>query len=95
MGDEENYYAIEEPTSLNTLELLPQLAKIGVRAIKIEGRQRSPAYVADVTRCGARPSTTAWPSPTATPQNPLDGPARPGGRGPAAHPGRLPPPLEW
>ena len=39
----ETYYAIEEPTSLNTLELLPELARIGVRAIKIEGRQRSPA----------------------------------------------------
>ncbi|MEO6017728.1 MAG: peptidase U32 family protein [Polaromonas sp.] len=49
-GSEENYYAIEEPTSLNTLELLPQLMKMGVRAIKIEGRQRSPAYVAQVTR---------------------------------------------
>ncbi|GAB3653784.1 ubiquinone anaerobic biosynthesis protein UbiU [Ramlibacter alkalitolerans] len=47
---EQNYYAIEEPTSLNTLDLLPQLMKIGVRAIKIEGRQRSPAYVAQVTR---------------------------------------------
>jgi collagenase-like PrtC family protease len=47
---EQNYYAIEEPTSLNTLDLLPQLLKIGVRAIKIEGRQRSPAYVAQVTR---------------------------------------------
>ncbi len=46
----ESYYAIEEPTSLNTLELLPQLKAIGVRAIKIEGRQRSPAYVAQVTR---------------------------------------------
>jgi putative protease len=46
----ETYYAIEEPTSLNTLELLPQLLKLGVRAIKIEGRQRSPAYVAQVTR---------------------------------------------
>ena len=46
----ENYYAIEEPTSLNTLELLPQLLTMGVRAIKIEGRQRSPAYVAQVTR---------------------------------------------
>lgn len=46
----ENYYAIEEPTSLNTLELLPQLMGMGVRAIKIEGRQRSPAYVAQVTR---------------------------------------------
>jgi O2-independent ubiquinone biosynthesis protein UbiU len=47
-GDE--YYAIEEPTSLNTIELLPQLLRMGVRAVKIEGRQRSPAYVAQVTR---------------------------------------------
>jgi O2-independent ubiquinone biosynthesis protein UbiU len=46
----ETYYAIEEPTSLNTLELLPDLARAGVRAIKIEGRQRSPAYVAQVTQ---------------------------------------------
>ncbi len=46
----EEYYAIEEPTSLNTLELLPQLIQMGVRAVKIEGRQRSPAYVAQVTR---------------------------------------------
>jgi putative protease len=46
----EQYYAIEEPASLNTLALLPQLIGFGVRAIKIEGRQRSPAYVAQVTR---------------------------------------------
>src|SRR5665647_2235514 len=50
VGDEHNYYAIEEPTSLNTLSLLPELMRIGVRAIKIEGRQRSPAYVAQVTK---------------------------------------------
>jgi O2-independent ubiquinone biosynthesis protein UbiU len=49
VGDH-TYYAIEEPTSLNTLELLPELQKAGVQAIKIEGRQRSPAYVAQVTR---------------------------------------------
>lgn len=47
---DETYYALEEPTSLNTLELLPEMARIGVAAIKIEGRQRSPAYVAQVTR---------------------------------------------
>ncbi|MGV4654694.1 ubiquinone anaerobic biosynthesis protein UbiU [Burkholderia pseudomallei] len=47
---DESYYAIEEPTSLNTLELLPKLMQIGIRAIKIEGRQRSLAYVAQVTR---------------------------------------------
>jgi putative protease len=50
VGDDHNYYAIEEPTSLNTLSLLPDLMKIGVSAIKIEGRQRSPAYVAEVTK---------------------------------------------
>ena len=42
-------YAIEEPTSLNVLPILPELFRIGVGAIKIEGRQRSPAYVALVT----------------------------------------------
>jgi putative protease len=30
--------------------MLPELLRIGVRAIKIEGRQRSPAYVAQVTQ---------------------------------------------
>lgn len=44
------YHALEEPTSLNTLELLPELFSAGVQAIKIEGRQRSPAYVAQVTQ---------------------------------------------
>jgi putative protease len=49
VGDD-TYYAIEEPTSLNTLELLPKLVVMGITAVKIEGRQRSPAYVAAVTR---------------------------------------------
>ncbi len=44
------YHAIEEPTSLNTLELLPELQAAGVAAIKLEGRQRNAAYVAEVTR---------------------------------------------
>lgn len=43
------YYALEEPTSLNTIDLLPELRAAGVSAIKIEGRQRSPAYVKQVT----------------------------------------------
>jgi len=46
----ETYYAIEEPASLNTLELLPELMRMGIAAIKIEGRQRSPAYVEQVTK---------------------------------------------
>ncbi len=43
-------HALEEPVSLNTLELLPRLMQCGIKAVKIEGRQRSPAYVATVTR---------------------------------------------
>lgn len=41
-------YALEEPCSLNALSLLPRLQQIGIQALKIEGRQRSPAYVAQV-----------------------------------------------
>lgn len=47
---DENYYALEEPTSLNTLELLPRLMQLGISAVKIEGRQRSPAYAGQVAR---------------------------------------------
>lgn len=42
------FHALEEPTSLNTMDLIPQLVEIGVEAVKIEGRQRSPAYVEQV-----------------------------------------------
>jgi len=43
-------HALEEPVSLNTLDLLPHLAACDITAVKIEGRQRSPAYVGAVTR---------------------------------------------
>jgi len=60
---EHTYYALEEPTSLSALDILPELRQAGVIAIKVEGRQRSPAYVATVTavlraaidRCMANP----------------------------------------
>jgi O2-independent ubiquinone biosynthesis protein UbiU len=48
--DKNTYYAIEEPTSLNALSVLPELYQMGISALKVEGRQRSPAYVAEVTR---------------------------------------------
>ena len=51
---EHTYHAIEEPTSLNTLALLPELQAAGVVAVKIEGRQRSPVYVEQVTRVWRR-----------------------------------------
>lgn len=46
----QRFHALEEPTSLNTIDLIPQLAEMGIAAVKIEGRQRSPAYVEQVTR---------------------------------------------
>ncbi|PMH41188.1 protease [Vibrio sp. 10N.286.49.B3] len=49
-GDKKRYHALEEPTSLNTLSMLPELFAANVASVKIEGRQRSPAYVEQVTR---------------------------------------------
>jgi putative protease len=46
----EIFHALEEPTSLNTIELIPRLAQAGVAALKIEGRQRGVAYVSTVAR---------------------------------------------
>lgn len=44
------FHALEEPTSLNAIDVLPRLIAAGIRGVKIEGRQRSPAYVAQVTK---------------------------------------------
>jgi putative protease len=41
-------YLFEEPTSLNVIHMVPELAKAGVAALKIEGRQRGRAYVSEV-----------------------------------------------
>ncbi len=60
--DGERYHALEEPTSLNTTELLPELMAANIASVKIEGRQRSPAYVTRgeslaraIDRCKADP----------------------------------------
>ncbi len=47
--DGQRYHVLEEPTSLNTLALLPELQRMGIVSVKIEGRQRSPAYVRQVS----------------------------------------------
>lgn len=44
----EDSYLFEEPTSLSVVRMLPELAEAGVRALKIEGRQRGRAYVSNV-----------------------------------------------
>ncbi|MBI2720343.1 MAG: U32 family peptidase [Rhizobiales bacterium] len=47
-GGGKPYYAFEEPVSLNLSALLPDLVNAGVTAFKIEGRQRSRAYVREI-----------------------------------------------
>lgn len=43
-------HLFEDPVSLNAERLIPQLQQAGVTALKIEGRQRSRSYVAQVVR---------------------------------------------
>lgn len=47
---EKTAHLFEDPVSLNAEQLIPQLHKAGVTALKIEGRQRSRSYVAQVVR---------------------------------------------
>jgi len=47
---EKQGHLFEDPVSLNAGQLIPQLKKAGVTALKIEGRQRSRSYVAQVVR---------------------------------------------
>jgi O2-independent ubiquinone biosynthesis protein UbiU len=50
VAGERTGHVFEDATSLDAASLIPQLAKAGVTALKIEGRQRSRAYVAAVVR---------------------------------------------
>ncbi|AIJ70085.1 MULTISPECIES: ubiquinone anaerobic biosynthesis protein UbiU [Brucella] len=47
IGDEEGY-AFEDPVSLDVMDHIDELRAAGVSALKIEGRQRGKAYVAEV-----------------------------------------------
>lgn len=47
-GVGDSSYLFEEPTSLNIIENLPMLKEAGVKALKVEGRQRGKAYVKQV-----------------------------------------------
>lgn len=61
--DGHTYHALEEPTSLNTMGLLPQLYELGICSLKIEGRQRSPAYTRQVTRVWREAIDTVMKNP--------------------------------
>lgn len=65
----ERMHLFEEPTSLNAAPLLPELARAGISAIKLEGRQRGKAYISQVTS-GFRRALDAMQTKQAAP--PLD-----------------------
>ncbi len=79
------------PQDLSGLSVLPDLARIGVASLKIEGRLKSPEYVANITRIyrhaldqealNSPPSEAAIPSPERASEDPS--PPRAASTGPA------------
>ncbi len=63
------------PQDLAGLEVLPQLARLGVASLKIEGRLKSPEYVASVTRVYRRALDDLAQNGTRTFQSPVHAPA--------------------
>ncbi|HIJ85129.1 MAG: peptidase U32 [Magnetococcales bacterium] len=58
------YHTMEEPGSLNILEMLPEVIESGVVSLKIEGRQRTKSYVATVTRILREAVDSYYEAPT-------------------------------
>lgn len=88
--DGERYHALEEPTSLNTTELLPELMAANIASVKIEGRQRSPAYVTRGESLAPR-SIAARPIRRISYHSPPDGDPGRHVRGDTNYPWRLSP----
>jgi len=65
-------YLFEEPTSLNAMDILPELVDAGVVALKIEGRQRGKAYIERVVS-GFRKAVDAVARGEAAPRIDLEG----------------------
>jgi len=55
------------PQDLAGLEVLPELAKLGVASLKIEGRLKSPQYVANITRIYRQALDALWVSSASNP----------------------------
>ncbi|NVK17587.1 MAG: U32 family peptidase [Methylocystaceae bacterium] len=60
-------YLFEDPTSLNAAQFLPELMEAGVTALKIEGRQRGKAYIAQVVAAFRRAADAAARGETVPP----------------------------
>src|SRR6185369_5928333 len=60
------------PQDLSGLEVLPDLIRLGVSSLKIEGRLKSPEYVANITRAYRRALSAQSQSPIANGQRDND-----------------------
>lgn len=63
--DGKYFYSFEEPESLNVIEIIPQLIETGIDALKIEGRQRTKAYVGTVTSILRKAVDSYYENPSA------------------------------
>lgn len=48
------------PQDLASIEVVPDLIRAGVKSLKIEGRLKSPEYVAAITKAYRRAVDAAW-----------------------------------
>jgi len=69
VADGRAMHLFEEPTSLNVICMLAELIKAGVTALKIEGRQRGNAYVAQVVSAFRRAVDAAACEQTIAPED--------------------------
>src|SRR6516165_9601669 len=60
LKDLDNIQYLLSPQDLAAYDLLPELIDIGVASLKIEGRLKSPEYVANITRHYRRALDDAW-----------------------------------
>jgi U32 family peptidase len=57
------------PQDLAGLDVLPELVRVGVSSLKIEGRLKSPEYVASITRVYRQALDRLWPEKAETGEN--------------------------
>ena len=56
------YHALEEPTSLNTMELLPELLALGIRSLKLKDVNAAQPMLRKLLAHGAKPLIAVAPT---------------------------------
>ena len=72
LQDLENIQYLLSPQDLAAFDLIPQLVELGVASLKIEGRLKTPEYVANITRHYRAAIDAAWEGRAARPSGDED-----------------------